>query len=99
MVRNYFLYASIFYWETLEKADMFAKGDRLDHPFSSTIRIKLIYEIILSNNDDCCGLNVRMLMNDSKGMANYNNSIIACFPLHDPISRDRFLVLNQVMDQ
>mmetsp|Transcript_32767 Transcript_32767/g.47312 ORF Transcript_32767/g.47312 Transcript_32767/m.47312 type:complete len:789 (-) Transcript_32767:186-2552(-) len=82
-------YQFIYHKYIQEKADMFAKGSGLNHPFSSIIRIKLIYEIILSNDDDCCGLNMRNLLKDSKGMANYNNSILACFPLHDLISRDR----------
>jgi hypothetical protein len=60
---------------------MFARAHGLDHPFSPTVRIKLIMDIIASDADDCCALNLRKMAKDGSG------SIISFFPLHDKETR------------
>ncbi|KAJ1396497.1 calcium-activated chloride channel-domain-containing protein [Ochromonadaceae sp. CCMP2298] len=65
------------------KRALFAKADGLRHPFSSVLRIKLIYDIITNDEDDCCSLNLRRLKVDGSG------SIIAYFPLHDDGPREQ----------
>jgi hypothetical protein len=61
---------------------MFAKAHGLEHPFSPIIRIKLIMDIIQSDADSCCALNLRKLAKDGSG------TIISFFPLHEPHARD-----------
>lgn len=70
---------------------MYANAEELNHPFSSMLRMKLIYQIMMSSDDDCSGLNIRHLMRDSAGAADYCDSIVACFPLHDDHQRDKYL--------
>ncbi len=73
---NYFVHFA-------DKNAMFAKAHGLDHAFSSIVRIKLIMEIIASDADDCCALNLRKLAKDG------SDSIISFFPLHaDKAARD-----------
>ena len=60
-----------------DKPGLFAKAHGLTHPFSSIVRIKLIMDIIQSNDDNCCALNLRKLAKDGSG------SIISFFPLHN----------------
>ncbi len=45
----------------LDRPEMFAKAHRLDHPFSSIIRIRLILDIIFSKADVCGALNLRAM--------------------------------------
>jgi hypothetical protein len=61
---------------------MFAKAVGQDHPFSSTIRIKLIMDIINNDEEDCCNLNLRKIVQDG------SRSILHYYPLHDPAARD-----------
>lgn len=73
----------------LDRPEMFAKAHRLDHPFSSIIRIRLILDIIFSKADDCGALNLRAMTKDGDGTGNpMSNSVIAYYPLHDDEARD-----------
>lgn len=61
---------------------MFAKATGLDHPFSNLLRIKLIMDIIINDEDDCCNLNLRRIKEDG------SRSITHYFPLHDIAARE-----------
>jgi hypothetical protein len=61
---------------------MFAKAVGHDHPFSSTVRIKLIMDIINNDEEDCCNLNLRKIVQDG------SRTILHYYPLHDPAARD-----------
>lgn len=61
---------------------MFAKATGYDHPFSPTIRIKLIMDIINNDEEDCCNLNLRKIVQDG------SRTILHYFPLHDKLARD-----------
>lgn len=64
---------------------MFAKAYGLNHPFSALHRIKLIMDIIQSDDDGCCALNLRKLVKDGEDDA--SKSMIAFYPLHDDEKR------------
>lgn len=59
----------------LERSYMFSNAPFLKHPFSPTIRTKLILSIIQSSGEQGCHLNVRKLIAEG--------SMLAVFPLHD----------------
>ena len=74
-----YLYATHTY--TAKRA-MFAKASGYDHPFSPVLRIKLITDIIVNDEEDCCSLNLRKIVADG------SRSIQAYFPLHDLEGRE-----------
>ena len=71
---------------------MFAKSPGYNHPFSSMIRTKLIYSIVTSDEVNCCGLSIRRLLIDSKGLKDFNDSVRAFYPLHNDAERERFFL-------
>mmetsp|Transcript_21771 Transcript_21771/g.36403 ORF Transcript_21771/g.36403 Transcript_21771/m.36403 type:complete len:780 (+) Transcript_21771:27-2366(+) len=64
------------------KRNMFKRANGLQHPFSSTLRIKLIYDIISNDEEDCCSLNLRRMKADG------SNSLKSFFPLHGEEQRE-----------
>ena len=73
----------------IERAAMYSNAYGCNHPFSSMVRMKLIYSIMTSDEDNCCRLNIRRLLKDSEGRKDFNNSVVAFYPLHDYSERDR----------
>jgi hypothetical protein len=71
----------------IEKPELFANAANHSHPFTSIIRIKLIMDIISSDEENCCSLNLRKIIND--GPSDEHSSIIAYYPLHDDQQRDQ----------
>lgn len=61
---------------------MFAKAPGYDHPFSSILRIKLIMDIINNDEEDCCNLNLRKIVQDG------SRTLLQFYPLHDSQMRD-----------
>lgn len=45
---------------------MFARATGLDHPFSALLRIKLVMDIITNDEEDCCCLNLRKMIQDGE---------------------------------
>jgi hypothetical protein len=70
---------------SLEKPQLFANAHGLSHPFSPIIRIKLILNIIASDEMNCCSLNLRKITNDAPDEESC--SVIAYFPLHDDAAK------------
>jgi hypothetical protein len=66
------------------KRPLFAKADGYRHPFSSILRIKLIYDIITNDEEDCCSLNLRRLTTEDG-----TKSFKSYFPLHDDERRNQ----------
>ena len=71
-----------------ERPDMFAKAHGFNHPFSDIVRIKLLLDMIISESEGCCALNLRKLVKDGDGADPMTNSIVAYFPLHNYEARD-----------
>lgn len=69
-----------------DKHAMYAKADGLAHPFSATVRIKLVMDIIDSEDPTCCKLKLRKLAND--GGEGHQSHVLAYFPLHDYEKRE-----------
>lgn len=63
-----------------EKQGMFANASGYNHPFSPTVRIKLILSIMQTFGTGCCSMNLEKLI--------ASKSIVSYFPLHDAESRD-----------
>ena len=81
----------LYIYAYIERAAMFSNAYGCNHPFSSMIRMKLIYSIMTSDEDNCCRLSIRRLLKDSEGRKDFNNSVLAFYPLHDDSERDRWI--------
>jgi hypothetical protein len=66
-----------FFVYLLGKRSMFAKASGYAHPFSSVLRIKLLFDIITNDEDDCCSLNLRQILKDG------SRTLLSYYPLHD----------------
>jgi hypothetical protein len=65
---------------------MYSNAEGLSHPFSATIRIKLLMDIIDSDHLHCCSLKLRKI--SLEGENGRPSPILAYFPLHDHDRRE-----------
>lgn len=72
-----------------DKHAMYARAEGLSHPFSAIIRIKLLMDIIDSDDPTCCKLKLRKLASD--GADGHKSHIIAYYPLHDYDRREELI--------
>lgn len=63
-----------------ERDHLFCKPYPYAHPFTASHRIKLIYSILESKTENCCGLHLEKLL--------ASGSILAYYPLHDAATQD-----------
>ena len=59
------------------RREMFEIPPGMHHPFTPLLRIKIIYQIIVGDGEDCCSLNMRRMAKDG------SSSVISYYPLHN----------------